>query len=152
MPLTATLQDKQNEHRDRQKGGVVKIHPNGRFAYVTNRADGTVKKDGKTIFAGGENTIAVFALNEKTGEPSLLQHVQTEGIEARTFAVDATGTLLIVANQKAMLVEDPQGTMKEVDANFALFRIGQDGKLEFIKKHEVQAGDKWLLWMDVLKK
>jgi 6-phosphogluconolactonase (cycloisomerase 2 family) len=146
-----TLQDLQNVHRDRQKGGVVKIHPNGRFAYATNRADGTVNKDGKAVFAGGENTIAVFVLDKETGEPTLIQHVQTEGIEARTFAVDASGTILIVANQKAMLVEDPQGNLKEVDANLALFRIGQDGKLAFMKKYEVQAGNKWLLWLDALR-
>lgn len=147
-----TLLDMRNEHRDRQKGGVVQIHPNGKYAYVTNRADGTVKKNGKSVWAGGENTLAVFALDEHTGEPTLIQHLQTEGMEARTFAVDASGTLLIVANQKAMLVEDAQGNLKEVDANVALFRIGQDGKLSFLKKYEVKAGDKWLLWMDVLKK
>lgn len=143
------LCDMSNEHRDRQKGGVVKIHPNGKFAYVTNRADDTVKKDGKTIFAGGENNIAVFLLDEKTGEPTLIQHVDTEGIEARTFAVAPSGTLLVVANQKAMLAEE-KGALKEVDANLALFRIGDDGKLQFIRKYDVNAGKKWLLWMDVL--
>ncbi len=146
-----TLRDMQNEHRERQKGGVVRIHPNGKFAYVTNRADGTIKKDGKTFFAGGENTLAVFSIDDKTGEPTLIQHLETEGIEARTFAVDESGTILIVANQKAMLVEDGN-SQKQVDANFALFRIGQDGKLQFIRKYEVNAGNKWLLWMDVLGK
>ena len=143
------LRDMKNEHRTRQKGGVIKIHPNGKFAYVTNRADGTIKKDGKTIFAGGENNIAVFSLDEQTGEPTLVQHIDTEGVEARTYAVDASGTILVVANQKAMLVEDG-GNLKQVDANFALFRIGQDGKLEFIRKYEVNAGNQWLLWMDLL--
>jgi 6-phosphogluconolactonase (cycloisomerase 2 family) len=143
------LYDMRNEHRPRQKGGVVKIHPNGKFAYVTNRADGTIKKEGKTIFAGGENNIAVFSLDENTGEPSLIQHIDSGGIEARTYAVDASGTILLVANQKAMLVEDGSG-LKQVDANFALFRIGQDGKLEFIRKYEVNAGSKSLLWMDML--
>jgi len=143
------LRDMKNEHRPRQKGGVVRVHPNGKFAYVTNRADGSAKKDGKTVFAGGENNIAVFSLDDSTGEPTLIQHIDTEGIEARTFAVDASGTILIVANQKAMLVEDGSN-LKPVDANFALFRIGLDGKLEFIRKYDVNAGDKWLLWMDVL--
>ena len=146
-----TLRDMQNEHRERQKGGVIRIHPNGKFAYVTNRADGTVKKDGKTVLAGGENNIAVFSLDEKTGEPTLIQHIDSEGIEARTFAVDRSGTLLVVANQKAMLVEDQNG-LKQVDANFALFRIADDGKLRFVRKYEVNAGSKWLLWMDVLDK
>ena len=145
------LRDMKNEHRPRQKGGVVKIHPNGKFAYVTNRADGTAKKDEKTIFAGGENNIAVFALDEGSGEPTLIQHIDTQGIEARTFAVDNSGTILIVANQRAMLVENGSN-LKQVDANFALFRIAQDGKLEFLRKYDVNAGSKWLLWMDVLNK
>ena len=84
----------------------------------------------------------------------MVQHVSTvafEGIEARTFAVDRSGTLLVVANQKAMLVEDQNG-LKQVDANFALFRIADDGKLRFVRKYEVNAGSKWLLWMDVLDK
>jgi 6-phosphogluconolactonase (cycloisomerase 2 family) len=145
-----TLRDMQNEHRLRQRGGVIEIHPNGKFAYVTNRADATVKKDGKAIFAGGENNIAVFVLDENTGEPTLIQHIDAEGIEPRTFVVDDSGTILIVANQKAMSVEDGND-LKQVDANFALFRIGQDGKLKFIRKYDVNAGDKSLLWMDVLR-
>jgi 6-phosphogluconolactonase (cycloisomerase 2 family) len=144
-----TLLDHANEHRDRQKGGVVKIHPNGRYAYATNRADGTVKKDGKTYFAGGENNIAVLSLDRKTGEPTLIQHIESGGIEPRTFAIDASGTLLIAANQKASLVEDASGE-KTIDANFAIFRIAGDGRLEFIRKYEVDAGQRWLLWMDVL--
>lgn len=144
-----TLIDLENIHRDRQKGGVVKIHPNGKFLYVTNRADGTVKENGKTISAGGENNIAVFSINEKTGEPTLIQHIDGQGIEGRTFAIDPSGQLFIVANQKAMLVHDGE-TLKTVPANFAVFKIASDGKLEFIRKYDVTSdSNKWLLWMDM---
>lgn len=142
-----TLRDMTNEHRDRQRGGVIRIHPNGKFAYVTNRADGTVKKDGKTISAGGENNIAVFSLDQKTGEPTLVQYIEAQGIEPRTIAFDSTGKILIVANQKAMLVEE-QNSLRSVDANLSLFQIGNDGKLEFVRKYDVNAGEKSLLWMD----
>ena len=91
----------------------------------------------------------MFSLDENTGEPKLIQHIDTRGIEARTFAVDPGGKLLIAANQKAILVESQAG-LDRVDANFAIFRIGSDGKLEFVRKYEVNADKRWLLWMDVL--
>jgi 6-phosphogluconolactonase len=142
--------DPANVHRERQKGGCIQIHPNGKYLYVTNRADGTVKEGGKTIWAGGENNIAVFEIDSKTGEPTLIQHIDTQGIEARTFNIDPSGKLLIVANQKTMLVRDG-GTLSTVPANLAIFRIGIDGKLEFIRKYDVNAGQKWLLWSDIMK-
>ncbi len=142
--------DQANVHRDRQKGGCIVIHPNGKFIYVTNRADGTVKEGDKTFWAGGENNIAVFAINEKTGEPTLIQHIDSQGIEGRTFNVDPSGKLFIVANQKAMLVKEGDA-VKTVPANFAIFRIGTDGKLEFVRKYDVETGSKWLLWMDIME-
>ena len=84
----------------------MKIHPNGRFLYVTNRADGVATQDGQAIWAGGENSIAVFALAERTGEPRLMQHLSSEGIEARTFAVDPSGTVLIVAMRRGVAGRD----------------------------------------------
>ena len=143
------LQDLGNMHRDRQKGGVVMVHPSGKFVYVTNRADGTVKEGNETFWAGGENNIAVFAIDEKTGKPTLIQHVDGQGIEMRTFGFDPSGKLLIAANQKTMKVRDG-GNVSTVPANIAIFRIGADGKLDFVRKYDVDAGKKWLLWMDVL--
>lgn len=144
-----TLADLANVHRDRQKGGVINIHPNGRVLYVTNRADGTASENGKTVWGGGENNIAVFAIDQKTGEPTLIQHIDCRGIEARTFAIDPSGQLLVVANQKTMLVRDG-GNFKTVTPNLALFRIRADGTLEFVRKYDVDTGGEWLLWMDIV--
>ena len=52
-----------------QTTSAIHIHPNGRFLYTANRADSTVEFDGKPVFAGGENSIAVFAIDQATGEP-----------------------------------------------------------------------------------
>ena len=41
-----------------------------------------------------------FGLDVATGEPRLLQHVDTRGIEARSFTIDPTGTWLYVCNQQ----------------------------------------------------
>src|SRR5258705_1200652 len=87
-----------------QGAGTIHIHPNGKFAYIPNRASGTVKFNGKDVFAGGENNMAVFALDEKTGEPNLIQNIDGHGVQLRTFAVDPTGRLLVAASIQPMLV------------------------------------------------
>ena len=65
-------------------GGAIHVHPGGRFAYVSNRADGTVEHRGEQVFNGGENSIAVFALDPQSGEPRRIQNAPTQGIHART--------------------------------------------------------------------
>ena len=56
--------------RGRQVVGTVHVHPSGRFVYVANRASSTVEANGTRVFAGGENTLAVFAIDPATGEPN----------------------------------------------------------------------------------
>src|SRR5205085_2644195 len=69
-----------------QAAGTVHVDPNGRFVYQANRADGTTDFKGKPVFAGGENSIAVYAINQDTGEPVLVQSIDTRGAQPRTFA------------------------------------------------------------------
>ena len=59
-----------NNARPSQAAGTVHVHPNGRFVYQANRASGTSDFQGKPVFVGGENTIAVYEINQETGEPS----------------------------------------------------------------------------------
>jgi 6-phosphogluconolactonase len=63
------------------------VHPNGRFVYLTNRAAATVELEGKKVFAGGENSVAVFSIDPATGEPTLIQNIDGRGIQLRTFAM-----------------------------------------------------------------
>jgi 6-phosphogluconolactonase len=58
--------------RGRQAAGTVHVHPNGRFVYVANRASATVPFEGQQVFQGGENTIAVYAVNQESGEPTMM--------------------------------------------------------------------------------
>lgn len=71
--------------------GTVHVHPNGRFVYVANRASDTMDFQGKPVFSGGENNIAVFAINQDTGEPTRIQNIDTRGMHPRTFALDRSG-------------------------------------------------------------
>ena len=54
----------------RQAAGPIHVHPDGRFVYLTNRAFWLTDFEGKQVFAGGENSVAVFAIDQTTGEPT----------------------------------------------------------------------------------
>src|ERR1700733_10028479 len=122
--------------RSRQAASTVHIHPNGRYAYVGNRASDTVEFASKKVFPGGENNIAVFAIDPASGEPTLIQNADVHGIHPRTFSLDPSGRMLVAANLQAMLVRDGDG-VKTVPANLATYHVGPDGKLSFVNNYEV---------------
>jgi hypothetical protein len=90
--------------------------------------------EGKPVFVGGENTIAVFAINRETGEPTLIQNVETRGIHVRTFALDPSGRILVAGNMMQLAVRDKNG-VSIVPASLAVFRVRSDGNLEFARKY-----------------
>ena len=92
--------------RGRQAAGTVHVHPNGRFVYAANRASSTVQVDGNQMFAGGENTFAVYEIDATTGEPVPIQHVDTCGIHCRTFHIDPSGRMLVAAHIMALRVRE----------------------------------------------
>jgi 6-phosphogluconolactonase len=133
-----------------QAAGTVHVHPNGKFVYQANRAGGTVQFEGKAVFAGGENAIAVYAIDPNTGEPSLIQNADTRGLEPRTFALDASGQILVAANQDAGFVRDGSQA-RAVSAGLAVFRVRGDGKLDFVRKYDVETGgSRNLFWMGLV--
>jgi 6-phosphogluconolactonase (cycloisomerase 2 family) len=137
--------------RGRQAAGTVHVHPNGRFVYAVNRASSTIESDGKPVFAGGENTFAIYQINPTTGEPTLIQHIDTRGIHCRTFHIDASGRLLVAAHIMALPVRE--GTaIRTVPANLAVFRIAEDGKLDFVRKYDVDVGDMTMFWMGMMRR
>ncbi len=71
----------------RKKGSTaeVVVHPSGKFVYVSNRDP--------------YNTIAVFAIDAKTGAVSAVGH-EARGIKTpRNFAIEPTGQYMLVGNQ-----------------------------------------------------
>ena len=135
--------------RSRQAAGTVHVHPNGRFVYAVNRASSTVEFEGQRVFAGGENTFAVYSVDPVTGEPSVVQHVDTRGIHCRTFHIDPSGSLLVAAHIMPLLVKDG-ATLHTVPASLAIFRIAADGKLDFVRKYDVDVGDRTMFWMGMV--
>jgi len=62
----------------------VVLHPSGKFLYGSNR---------------GHNSIAVFAIDAKTGKLSAVEQASTLGKTPRNFVIDPTGAWLLAENQ-----------------------------------------------------
>jgi 6-phosphogluconolactonase len=66
------------------RSAAVRVHPNGRFVYASNR---------------GADDIAVFAFDEDSGRLTWLENIPTDGKGPRDFALSPEGRWLVVANQ-----------------------------------------------------
>ncbi len=70
--------------REKPEGAAIRLHPNGRFLYTSDR---------------GSDTIGIFKLDEIYSTLSLVGHQSSGGKSPRDFNIDPTGNWLIVANQ-----------------------------------------------------
>jgi 6-phosphogluconolactonase len=138
-----------NNIRARQAAGTVHVHPNGRYVYGANRAQATVEIDGKNVFKGGENSIVVYAIDPGTGEPTAIQHIETRAIHPRTFHIDPSGRMMVVQHNLPVNVKDGD-TIRTLPAGLSVFRIGDDGKLTFVRKYDVDVGDRLMFWMGMV--
>ena len=136
--------------RPRQLGGTVHVHPNGRFVYGINRADYTVDFQGRPVFGGGENSLVAFSIDPASGEPLLLQRIDTRGFHPRTFHIDPTGRLLVAAHIEAMEIRDAEA-VRQVPARLSLFRIRDDGRLDYVRSYDVEVGKVFMWWMGMLQ-
>jgi 6-phosphogluconolactonase len=66
-------------------GAAIKISPDGRFLYASNRLE--------------TNDISVFAIDPANGKLIFVQRVTSYGKNPRDFAIDPTGKFMLVANQ-----------------------------------------------------
>jgi 6-phosphogluconolactonase len=145
----STLADAGNV-RPRQIAGPIHVHPTGRWVYVANRADQTIDRDGRQVFAGGENNIAVYTIDPLTGEPSLLHHADTLSFHVRTFAIEPSGRLLVAASIKPLAVVE-EGGVRTVPAALSVFRIGADGRLALLRKYDIETtGSQLQYWMGMV--
>jgi 6-phosphogluconolactonase len=70
--------------RDGVSTAGIDVHPNGRFVYVSNR---------------GHDSIAIFQIDESTGELTAKGHQPSGGKVPRCFAIDPEGNHMYVGNQ-----------------------------------------------------
>ncbi len=96
-----TISTVPDDFKGQNLGAEIKVAPSGRFVYASNR---------------GHDSLAIYAVDQETGQLSVVGHESTQGIGPRDFAIDPSGALLLVANQDTDTV--------------VTFRIDQDsGKL-----------------------
>ncbi|WP_040203780.1 lactonase family protein [Neobacillus jeddahensis] len=89
---------------ENNQGSAIHISSDGRFVYAGNR---------------GHNSIAVFEVNEETGELRFVELVSTEGDWPRDFELDPTEKFIIASNQES--------------GNLVLFsRDGATGRLKLL--------------------
>ncbi|HEY3972536.1 MAG TPA: lactonase family protein [Candidatus Sulfotelmatobacter sp.] len=91
-PATGTLKSLQTvttlpkNFSGRNDDAEIQVHPSGKFLYASNR---------------GDDSIAVFAIDQATGKLTQQEIVSTQGKEPRHFEIDPTGALLFAENQKS---------------------------------------------------
>jgi len=121
-----------------QGAGPIHVHPNGRFVYQTNRSSPLTEFEGQKVLAGGENSVAVYAIDQTTGEPKLIQNIDGRGVQLRTFGIDPSGRMLVAASVVPIQVREGfrVGTLT---AGLMVYRIGSDGRLDFARKYDVEA-------------
>jgi len=129
----------------RQAAGAIHVHPSGRFVYVTNRASDVVESNGTKAVVNGENNIAVFAIDQATGEPTLIQTADGNTYELRTFGIEPGGRLLVAASIKAVPVRGADG-IKTVPARLGVFHVGGDGMLTLKRQYDVDTGAATQFW------
>ena len=137
--------------KPKQVAGTIHVHPNGRVVYIANRSDYTVDYQGRKVFGGGENTLTSFSLDAATGEPTLLQHADSRCCHhVRTFAFDPGGTMMVAASIKSMAVREGD-KVTTVPAALSVFRVGADGRLDFVRKYDVDtAPARTRYWMGIV--
>lgn len=71
---------------ENNQGSAIHLSSDGRFVYAGNR---------------GHNSLAVFAVNEESGELSFVERVSTEGDWPRDFSLDPSEAFLLASNQNS---------------------------------------------------
>ena len=116
----------------RQSLGPLHVSEDGRIVYVANRGHQKVPdRQGRGVVpAQAENSIVAYSVDASSGLLTEIQRLDTRGICPRTFAIDVTGSVLVVANAEDRLVQQHESEPTTVFANLTTFAVSDDGTLE----------------------
>jgi 6-phosphogluconolactonase len=67
----------------------------------------------------------------------------------RDGGIDPSGRMLVAQHNMPVKVRDGD-QIKTVMAGLSVLRIGDDGKLEFVRKYDIDVGDKTMWWMGMV--
>jgi 6-phosphogluconolactonase (cycloisomerase 2 family) len=139
-----------NNIRSRQAASTLHVHPNGRFLYGANRSQDLVDFNGRRVYKGGENSIVVYSLNPQTGEPTVIQHIETQKIHPRTFHIDPSGRMLVAQHNLPVDVRDGD-SVRTVKAGLSVFRMSPDGRLNFVRDYSFDGAAGIMWWMGMVQ-
>src|SRR6202043_750344 len=71
------------DFKGKNTAAEVRVSPSGKFLYASNR---------------GHDSIAVFAIDPRTGELRPVEYVPSQGKTPNSFSFDPTGSFLFVGN------------------------------------------------------
>ena len=137
--------------------GPIHIHPNGRFVYLTNRGvwsnpvstpAGFYK--GEPVYEFTDSSVAVFSIDKDTGEPTLIQTIDSDGAHPRTFSIDVSARILVSGSQSPISMRQG-GKIRVLPAGLSIFRIGQGGRLRYVRRYDVDTGDKTQFWSGLVE-
>lgn len=100
----------------------IEIHPSGKFLFASNR---------------GDDGIAVFAIDSRTGRLTNVERVPTSGKTPRNFTIDPSGSWLLVANQDSdnivvFRIDQKTGRLK---ATGDVLQVSSPTCLKFVARH-----------------
>lgn len=145
-----TVRQGASERAPVQYVGPIHVAPNGRFVYLCNRSDSLVDFNGHKIHGAGENTVAVFRVNEHSGEPTLIQTIDTQSFHCRTFSIHPDGKMLVTAAVETLDVRNGDA-VKTVPAALSVFSVAADGRLAFVRKYDVDIGNDAMFWCGMVR-
>ena len=79
-----TISTLPNDFTGQNLGAEIVAAPSGRFVYASNR---------------GHDSLAIYAVDQQTGQLALVGHESSQGVGPRAFTIDPSGALLLAANQ-----------------------------------------------------
>jgi len=86
LTVLQTITTLPKDFAGRNDDAEIEVHPSGKFLYASNR---------------GDDSIAIYAIDESKGTLTQVGIVPTGGKEPRSFEIDPTGKLLFAENQKS---------------------------------------------------
>jgi len=104
---------------------TLQVHPNGKFLYVSNR---------------GADNIAVYSINPKTGNVTLIEFVPAQGKTPGSFSIDPSGSWLVAANQSSdslVLFQLDRQTGK-LAATGRSFEVGTPSCVRFLSQNRLR--------------
>jgi 6-phosphogluconolactonase len=115
-----TISTLPKDFKGRNDDAEISVHPSGKFLYASNR---------------GEDTIAIYAIDQTKGTLTQTGSVPTGGKEPRNFEIDPTGYFLFAANQLSdnVVVFRIDAKTGNLTATGQVFEVGRPVCIRFLK-------------------